>query len=243
MTSPADTLYRLLLRALPREVRHDFGEDMVQMFRDYRRDQRGRPIGLIALWAAAIGDVAAQAARARSATSVAGRTDVRSAGQAAGVFMRSVSFDIRHGFRLLRHYPATSLLALVTLALGIGANTAIFSVIDTVLLRSLPYPEPDRVVMMLEQRPKESASPSPASPADFLDWRSRNVSFATMAAYAPQPLTVTGLGEPRQITAGLVSAGFFDVLRTRPEVGRTFVPADEVVGQTPAFVLSHSFWQ
>src|SRR6185295_3776639 len=102
MASPADTLYRLLLRALPREVRHDFGEDMVQMFRDYRRDERGRPVRMLTLWAAAIGDVAVQATRARSAASVVGRTNVRSTGQAAGVFMRSVSFDIRHGFRLLR---------------------------------------------------------------------------------------------------------------------------------------------
>jgi putative ABC transport system permease protein len=249
MSSAADALYRLCLRTLPADVRRDFGDDMVQMFRDCRDSERGRPLRLVSLWAAAMADVLTEAIGARfvratvSRSGSASSTRFSSFKRSTGVFMRSAGFDIRHGIRLLRHYPATSLLALATLALGIGANTAIFSVIDTVLLRSLPYPEPDRVVMLQEQRPRESAQPSPVSPADFLDWRSRNTSFASMAGYQPASITITGLGEPRQVMLGLVSASFFDILKTRPEAGRTFVAPDETIGQNAIVVLSHGFWQ
>jgi hypothetical protein len=106
-----------------------------------------------------------------------------------------MSFDIRHGLRLLRHYPATSILALVTLALGIGVNTAIFSVIDTVLLRSLPYPEPDRVVMMLgasERRNHRRRRPLTFSIGAAV------MSFSSVAAYAPRPFPWLGSARPRQ---------------------------------------------
>ena len=118
--------------------------------------------------------------------------------------MRALLNDFRHGLRLLRRYPSTSLLAILTLALGIGANTAIFSVVDHVLLRSLPYPEPDQLAMVYETREREGRSDNPVSPADFLDWRRLNQSFSQMAAIAPAGVSLTGDGEPVQVSAAVV---------------------------------------
>ena len=110
--------------------------------------------------------------------------------------MRGFASDLRHGLRLLGRYPATSILAIITLALGIGANTAIFSVVDSVILRRLPYPEPDRLVMVWEKRPTENVLTNVVSPADFLDWKRRQTPFEQIAAHTGTQVTITGQGEP-----------------------------------------------
>jgi predicted permease len=230
-----DLCYRALLIALPSDLLRDFGEDMVQMFRDQRRLLAGRPLGALALWALAIGDVIAQALTTR--IHGFGRTT------SWGAHMRASIFDFRHGLRLVRRYPASSALAIATLALGIGANTAIFSVVDAVLLQELPYPEPDRIVTVWEKRPREGVMTNSVAAADFLDWRRRNAVFQSIAAVAETSMTLTGDGDPAQVPAGAVSWGFFDVLGVRAAIGRTFIAADEVDGTHRQVVITHGFWQ
>jgi predicted permease len=156
--------------------------------------------------------------------------------------MRSLINDFRHGLRLLRRYPSTSLLAILTLALGIGANTAIFSVVDRVLLRALPYSDPEQLAVVWEKRTIEGTE-NAVSAADFLDWRKMNQSFAHIAAYTPADISLMAGDEPVQLSAGVVSTEFFDVFGVRPALGRTFQPADEVVGQHRVAVLSNRLWQ
>jgi putative ABC transport system permease protein len=160
-----------------------------------------------------------------------------------GMVMRTLLGDFRHGLRLLRTYPASSLLALATLAIGIGANTAIFSVVDRVLLRALPYPDPDRIVMVWEKRPREGVMNNVVSPADYLDWRKRNTAFENMAGYAGGMASLTGDGEPVVVPGASVGWAFFEVLKVKPELGRTFQPDDEVLGKHRVLVMSHALWQ
>jgi putative ABC transport system permease protein len=247
-----ERLYRLLLLTLPADLRRDFGDDMAQLFRDYRRELAGRPVRLMSLWLSAASDVAVEAFVARTPGRVsrarwnehenddAGLTLSRRTG---GMMMRTVIRDFRHGLRLLRKYPASSLLALATLAIGIGANTAIFSVVDRVLLRALPYPEPDRIVMIWEKRPREGVMKNVVSPADYRDWRARNTVFENMAAYAGTSVSLTGDGEPVVVPGAAVGWSFFDVLSVRPELGRMFQPDDEVLGKHRVIVLGHELWQ
>jgi putative ABC transport system permease protein len=235
MASLADRLYRLLLRCLPRAERRDFGEDMVQLFRDQRRAAGLNPLRLLSLWVAAAGDVFREAAAAR-------RRRSRGGPRAPGTWTGVLAADFRSGLRLLRRYPSTSLLAIATLALGIGANTAIFSVVDAVLLRALPYPAPARLMMVFEKRPREGTLTNPVSPADFLDWRRLNTVFEHMAGFTSAGATLTDAGAPAEIGTGIVSWAFFDVLGVPPALGRTFTPADETEQQR-VLVISHAFWQ
>jgi putative ABC transport system permease protein len=232
----SDVLYRVLLVALPRSLRRAIGEDMVQLFRDQRRDVGPHPVGHLRLWLAAIADVVIEGARERASHRVARHFSWKS-------IMRTVIADIRSGLRLLRRYPTTSCLAVATLALGLGANSAIFSVVDAVLLRQLPYPEPDRLAMVWEKRPREGAKTNVVSPADYLDWRRMNSSFEHMAAYLEMSVSLTGAGDPVQIPAAAVGGSFFDVLGVRPALGGTFSETNEIPGQGYVVVLSHRLWQ
>ena len=150
--------------------------------------------------------------------------------------------DTRYALRGLRRNPAMSALAILMLALGIGANTAIFSVVDRVLLRALPYPEPDQLAMLWETRVREGRLDNPVSDADFLDWRRLNQSFTHVAAFTPAGVSLTGDGEPQQLSAGVVSSAFFDIFGVRAEAGRTFQPRDETLGQHRVAVLSNGLW-
>jgi putative ABC transport system permease protein len=156
--------------------------------------------------------------------------------------MRAFRFDLRLGLRLLRRYPMTSLVAVLTLALGIGISAAIFAVVDAVLVQALPYPDADRLVMVFEKRAREGVLTNPVAPADFLDWRRRGNVFQHIAAQAPASVTVTGEGEPEQVGTSAVSWAFFDVLGTTMAQGRTFSVDDEVLGRHRVVILSHGFW-
>jgi hypothetical protein len=218
VTSPADAAYRLLLHALPADLRREFGDDMVQLLRDHLAATPGR-LACAALWLAAAGDVLREAiairaaALRRRATAGQSRTEPRFALRTAGErrtttrsALRTVLTDVGYGVRLMRRAPGASLLAILTLALGIGANTAIFSVVDAVMLRELPYPDPDRLVMVWEKRPAEGVLNNSVSPADFLDWERRQTPFTHIAAMVDTGATLTGLGEPEQIGVGAVTS-------------------------------------
>ena len=145
--------------------------------------------------------------------------------------------DVRFGVRMLLKNPGFTLIAAITLALGIGANTAIFSVVNAVLLRPLPYPEPDRLVFIYNTRLKMLMD------AEFLRLRDEARSMERVSLYAPTTYTLTGMGEPERISSGNASRDFFTVLGAPMALGRTFRLEEEPQGQDNAVILSHEFWR
>src|SRR6185503_4887818 len=131
----------------------------------------------------------------------------------------------------------------VTLALGIGANTAVFSVVNAVLLRPLPYPEPDRLLVLYQQHEQENVGRTRAAPLDFLDWQRRSRSFQAMAGHTGTGFTFTGDGEPELVIGQMTSAELFDVLGVRPLLGRAFRREENEAGRNQVMLLSHGLWQ
>src|SRR5262245_17007606 len=151
--------------------------------------------------------------------------------------------DLRYGARMLLKHPGFTLIAAITLGLGIGANTAIFSVVNGVLLRPLPFAEPDRLVWLggWVGNDKEQG----VTPADFLDYREQSQSFAQLAASVSDsiPMNLSDNGEPERLKGGLVTANYLDVFGVKPALGRTFVAEEGQEGRERVVVLSHSLWQ
>jgi putative ABC transport system permease protein len=151
--------------------------------------------------------------------------------------------DVRFGLRMLKRNPAFSVVAVLTLALGIGANTAIFSLIQAVLLRPLPFPEPDRLVRIWERRPSSREANLPISGHEFAAWKEQSHVFEKMALFTPGGATITGAGEPEQISLMRVSADFFPVLGVQPVLGRTILPGEDRAGKDRVAVLSDGLWR
>jgi len=150
--------------------------------------------------------------------------------------------DVRYGVRMLRKNPGFTAVAVLTLALGIGANTAVFSVVNATLLRPFPYEHPERLVVIQERN--AGGGLQDASFANFADWRSQSASFASMAAQRGQEsFNFSGSGEPERLQGHLVSADFFRTLGVRPFRGRDFVTEDDGAGALPVAILSYGFWQ
>ena len=154
--------------------------------------------------------------------------------------------DIRYGLRSLLKKPGFTLTAVIALALGIGANTAIFSVINGVLLRSLSYANPDRIAMLWERSVTSETTrlQNVVSPANFLDWKKQSTSFEHMAAVADLRVNLTGGGsEPEEVKAQFVSQPFFPALGVQPLMGRSFLTEEDTVGNDLVIILSHELWQ
>ena len=154
--------------------------------------------------------------------------------------IESVVADCRYGLRMLRKSPGFTLAAVVTLALGIGANTAIFSVVNTVLLRPLPYADPGRIVFLSEWS-REVPDMSIAL-ANFRDWERMNTVFDSMVAYRAENLNLTGHGEPQRLAVREITAGLFPTLGVEPILGRELTPNDDKPGAEPVVLLSDSLW-
>jgi putative ABC transport system permease protein len=155
--------------------------------------------------------------------------------------------DITFGVRMLRRQPGFTAVAVFALTLGIGATTAIFSVVDAVLWRPLPFPRADRVMSLAEQRPRESRWFGPIAPADYFDWRRDSRSFAAMAAYTIQSpsgaYNLTGDGEPERVRPLEVTSQFLDVIGVMPALGRGFRADEETVGRNLVVLLSDALWR
>jgi putative ABC transport system permease protein len=149
--------------------------------------------------------------------------------------------DVRFALRTLAKSPGFTLISLLTLAIGIGANTAIFSFVDAVLLKPLPYADADRIVRVLEKPPRYPRNG--ISTLNFLDWQRENTVFAYMAAQTGSQVTLTGYGEPVQLSAGMASAHYFDIFGAKPALGRTFAPDEDQLGKEHVVVLSHTLWE
>src|SRR5438552_6795731 len=150
--------------------------------------------------------------------------------------------DLRCGFRVLVKNPGFTTVAIIALALGIGANSAIFSVVNTVLLRPLPYKNPDKLVMVWEEATHLGFPKNTPSPANFIDWRDQNTVFEGMAAIVERSFNLTGVGEPERFDGRRVSANLFALLGVEPHLGRTFRPEEDQPG-THVVILSYGLWQ
>jgi putative ABC transport system permease protein len=157
--------------------------------------------------------------------------------------METLWQDIRQSFRKLLKAPGFTFTALLALALGIGANSAIFSVVNTALLRPLAFPDPDRLVMVWENNLKKGVDQMPLSAADYLDFRNQNDVFAGIAALRPSNLTLTGVNEPERIPSAMVTASMFPMLGVTPIFGRTFLPDEDQPGKNTVVLISSSLWQ
>jgi predicted permease len=160
--------------------------------------------------------------------------------------MSGIFQDIRFALRQLTKNPGFSAIAVLTLALGIGANTAIFSVVNGVLLRPLPFKDPDRIVRVWHTPPAKSFPGMTffsVSAANYYDWKRDNHVFDRMAIYNYRGFTLTGGAQPQQVDASAVSSGFFETLGVSPLVGRIFNPEEDQPGHTNVVVLSYRFWQ
>ncbi|HWN99502.1 MAG TPA: ABC transporter permease [Blastocatellia bacterium] len=151
--------------------------------------------------------------------------------------------DLRYGLRGLIKNPGFATIAVATLALGIGANTAIFSVVNAVLLRPLPYKEVDRIVTVWEDNIKTGKKEDGASPANFLDWRDQSQVFEQLATAEPYGHTLTGNSDPERFRSWLVSEGFFEILGVKPLYGRTFLPEENQPGNNRVIIMGESLWR
>jgi putative ABC transport system permease protein len=157
--------------------------------------------------------------------------------------METLLKDIRYGIRGLVKRPGFTVIALITLALGIGANTAIFSVINAVLLRPLQFKDPEQLAIIWEDAAFAGFPQNTPAPANYFDWKNQNQSFSDMAACAEASFNITGDGEPERVMAFSVTANFFPLFGVQPLIGRGFLPEEDRPGSNRVVVLSHSLWQ
>jgi len=157
--------------------------------------------------------------------------------------MSTLIHDLRYGVRIFWKHPSFTLVAVITLALGIGANTAIFSLVNSILLQPLPFRDPDRLVRMLQSSPKLGLASWGVSQADYAAYREQNRSFESVAIYSATAANLTGAGEPERLPIATVTADFFKVFGVNPLLGRTFVEGEDTQGKNQICVISYAFWQ
>jgi putative ABC transport system permease protein len=151
--------------------------------------------------------------------------------------------DLRYGFRMLLKKPGFTVVAILALALGIGANTAIFSVVNAVLLRPLPFPDPDQLVIVWMDNRQMSMNEDIHSFPNYLDYRDQNKVFERLAAYRGASLNLTGTGEPERILGAASTASLFEVMKVSPMIGRAFTAEEDQTGHDKVIVLSYGLWQ
>src|SRR5580693_3181043 len=156
--------------------------------------------------------------------------------------MHTLVADLRYGFRLLRQSPGFTTIAIIALALGIGANTAIFSTLDAVLLRPLPYADPNRVVMVWEDASSIGFAHNTPAPANYFDWREQNHVFTDIAATRGRTRAITGDGSAEQLLGYQATPNLFKVLGVAPVIGRTFTETEERDDER-VVVISYGLWQ
>ena len=229
-------VYTALLRLYPATFRQRFGADLVELFSDkYRSATSQGTVALARFWLRIVRDAVA--------TSVAERFEPSLVSHERGPLMEGLLKDVRYAFRTMARRPALSVTIVLTLALGIGANTAIFSLVNTVLLRPLPYPEPEQLVMVWEQQLERTDAVRPVRPANFFDWKDRVGSFTDIAWSRDGMFALTGDGEPESITGYRFSPNMLSVLGVQPAFGRGFTAEDDKPGGPGVVLLSDKLWK
>jgi len=209
-------LYRALLYLYPGSFRAEYGDELAAAFAMRRTGMSGFAAAFTGLLAALF-DVVPNA--------MAAHWDM-------------LRQDLRYTLRGLRTAPGFAITAILVIALGVGANTAAFSVADFVLLRPLPFPDPDRLVMLFERTPGYQME---LSPGNYKDWKAGATSFSSMGAYFSNAVNLTGSGEPRRIETARVTWDLFRTLGVHASMGRLFTRSDTVAAQS--LVISHELWQ
>src|SRR5262245_22053598 len=231
----ARRLYALALATWPQGLRDRYADEMRATFEALSAEAAGRGARpLFALLAREVVDLTRTARDAQKVAQdfspAASRTDR----------MTSLLKDLRYAIRLLRRQPGFALVAVLTLALGIGANTAVFTVVNGVLLRPLPYADPDRLVTLLNGR--NGRLSAAYSPPNYFDITTQSGVFENAAAFQPSTVNVTGQSDPQRLEGADVTAPFFHVLGVTPRLGRVFVDADHA-NNAPVVVLSDGLWR
>jgi putative ABC transport system permease protein len=244
----AERLYRGLLLAYPASFRARFAEEMVAFFHERRLEPRYRTFrGALSLWLHLVGDVTRSAPtewlrkRRGAAPELAAEWEINSSFPESGDYMDTLLQDLRYAVRTLVRRPGFASVAVLTLALGIGANTAIFSVVNAVLLRPLPWPESDRLAFVAEGRGSQLFG---ASYMDYLDWRDQSASFDELAVLRGQSVNLTGGETPQRVTGAFVTANYFTVVGAAVAQGRLFTRTEtEVATKQPVAILSDAAWR
>jgi len=239
-------IYRLLLLLFPRRFRKLHGAQMEQLFdlmwRERREAARFGGTSWPTFWLLAISDVAREASQARfdkqhrTSRSHVSLTFVR-------ISMDKLYADIRYALESLRRNPGFAAIAILTLGLGIGATTSVFSVADAVVLRPLPYPEPERLVQVFEVDHGSGDERDTFAGANFIDWKGQNTSFDELAAFRTLTWTVAGEAYPRRVVGVSVTPNFFAVFGVDAHIGRVFSPATDAPNGTSVAVIGHALWQ
>ncbi len=216
-------LYRWLLNFYPKEFQEEYGTELAQVFADSAQElyyQNGWR-GLMSLWS-------------ETATDLPGTA----IGEHFSIFLQ----DLRYGLRMLLKNLSFSVTAILLLALGIGATTTIFSIVNTTLLRPLPYEQPQQLVS-IQDIGQSDGNKSPVAAANFLDWRTQNHVFSQMALLKIAPLNYVEVGNPERLRGFAVSPNLMGLLGIKPFLGRSFLPEEEKPGHDMVAVLSYSLWQ
>jgi putative ABC transport system permease protein len=217
-------IFRSLLRVLPADFQSDYGREMEHTFEDQSRDarERGGVAGVIGLWWETIRGIFHTAPREH---------------------WEILKQDLTYAGRMMRKNPGFTLMATVILALGIGANTAIFSVVHAVLLRPLPYPNGQQLVFIRQQAQKQGLDDIGFSVHEIQDYREQNQTLAGLVEYHAMSFILFGHGDPDRVRSAVVSANYFDLFQVKPLLGRTFVPDDDKLGAPPVLLLSYEYWK
>lgn len=210
-------LYQRLLRLYPGEFREEYGAEMAGLYRDRARDE-----GALRLWPALLADVLRTAPKEQ---------------------LNMLMQDIHHAFRLFSRTPIVTATALLTIALGVGGSTAVFSVVYAVLLRPLPYPSPDRLVELFEDNPQANRPRFRVSTLNYLSWAERATSTEALAAFASAAAVLADHGEPERLPGGAITVSMFTVLGLPPLAGRGFRAEDERPGAPRVVVIAESLWR
>jgi putative ABC transport system permease protein len=240
MDDQVPLVLRVFSRFIPADLREPIAGDLHEEFLTIR-DERGAPRATGWLWWQSL----RLAVTFRWERTAHGRPlpPIGDELRGFGHMWDGLRQDITFGARMLRRQPGFTAVALLALALGIGANSAIFSIVDAVLWRPLPYPSSNEVISLGEQRSNENRVHGPVAPADFYDWRAGNAAFSAMAAIEAGSANISGAAEPERVRAIVVTAGFLDVLGAKPARGRDFTREDEAPGRTRIALLSDGFWR
>ncbi len=217
-------IFRALLRVMPFDFRANHGGEMELVFAEQRRDiqERGRPLDFLRLWGETLAGIFATAPREH---------------------WEILKHDCIYSFRMMRKNLGFTAIAVLTLALGIGANTAIFSVVHAVLLRPLPYPDGQQLVFVRQQAQKEGFDDIGFSVHEIRDYREQNRTLSGLVEYHTMSFILFGHGDPDRIRAAVVSANYFDLFGVKPLLGRTFLPDDDAIGAPPVLILSYDYWK
>jgi putative ABC transport system permease protein len=244
-------LYRLLLFLMPRDFRHRFGSGMAAAFDDALADARARRglVGSFGVWWLALADLietrfAAKETRGRKQTLASHQRPTRQELPARKEPMDTILQDIRQTVRSLSQAPGFTAVAVLTLALGIGSVTALFSVVNAVLLQPLPYDVAEELALLWSRNPGQGQERYFVSPQDFHDWRAQNGSFRQMAGFWPTNYTLTSPeADAERLRLTMASGHFFGVLGAEPQLGRLHGPEDEAASAASSVVLSHALWR